>query len=341
MAENILHPVAEIKGIGQATATKLQKKGLYYSEQLLLLSPEDLFDWLKPAKGITIANLSTKLIPQARLLCVDGMNGQYAEGLVASGIKSYRDLVTSNAKTIYTLLEKKPPNGKKPELEEIISWQLSAARLIGTGLLFVTVIDESTRKRLPGVTVGISGLDPLIKAPVRLKTNDRGVGLLAGLLPARHTLELTAKGYLSFIAPFDIEASGGINLLIELKKGKHRPRVIDEFKGGIIDVIDQSATFKTKRVSLADLPKKPPAHVVEIEEKEVLLSSLWRRQTDNVIEVLTFMIKKSELPRKINKNSVLLPDKTGKYRISELSIIEFRRKNKIERFFEMRKGGQK
>lgn len=312
---------------------------MYYAEQLLSLPVDQVCVRFKSVKGITDHQLRNNYIPQARLLRVEGIDGQYAEGLVASGICTYRQIVTNDPKAILTMLEDRMEEGtipSVPELEDIVSWQLSAAKLIYTGMLFLIVIDKSSKKRLAGIKARIVGVDPLVKAPVAFESEERGIVVFDGLVPGQHTAVLMADGYLRHPATFVVEPDTSISMIIEMRKGIHKPRIIDEFEDGVIGVIGPHELIKSRRVDLSDLPKRPPAHVVEIKADEVLLSSLLRRKIDDVIEVLTFTLPKAELPRGIERGSVLLPQNDNKYKLSKKSILEFRNEFIAERLAQRR-----
>jgi len=53
MSISKLHPVSEIQGVGSATQQELEKKHVYYTEQLLSLPVDKVCAWLAPVKGIT------------------------------------------------------------------------------------------------------------------------------------------------------------------------------------------------------------------------------------------------------------------------------------------------
>ena len=339
MSISKLHSVSEIQGIGPATQQKLEKKHVYYTEQLLSLPVDQVCAWLKSVRGITDHQLRNNYIPQARLLRVEGIDGQFAEGLVASGISTYRRIVTTDTKAILTMLEDRMEEGtipSAPELEDVVSWQLNAAKLVATGLLLITIVDKSSKKRLAGVKARIVGLDPLVRAPVTFESNERGIIVFDGMVPGKHTVVLTAEGYLRHPITFMVKPDGGRSVRIELRPGTHKPRIVDEFDGGVISPIALHETIKSRRVDLNDLPVRPPVHVVEIRADDVLLSSLWRRKIDDVIEVLTFTLPKAELPRGIDKGSVLLPQNDDKYTLSKKSILEFRNEFMSERLAQRR-----
>jgi len=94
--------------------------------------------------------------------------------------------------------------------------------------------------------------------------------------------------------------------------------------------------IEVRRVEIDDLPERPPVRVTEIRENEILLSCLWRRRIDDVIEVRTFTLPKADLPRGIDKASVLLPKDDGKYALSKKSMLEFRNEFVCERLAERR-----
>lgn len=339
MSISTLHPVSEIQGIGPAIQEKLEERHVYYTEQLLSLPVDQVCAWLAPVPGITDHKLRNSYIPQARLLRVEGIDGQFAEGLVASGISTYRRIVTTDPKAILTMLEDRVQDGTipaVPELEDVISWQLNAAKLVATGMLLLTVIDKSSKKRLAGIKARIVGLDPLVRAPVTFESDERGIVVFDGLVPGKHTVVLTAEGYLRHPITFMVKPDSGRSVRIELRPGKHKPRIVDEFDGGVISPIALHETIKSRRVDLNDLPARPPVHVVEIQADDVLLSSLWRRKIDDVIEVLTFTLPKAELPQGIDKGSVLLPQNDDKYTMSEKSILEFRNEFIAERLAQRR-----
>jgi hypothetical protein len=119
---------------------------------------------------------------------------------------------------------------------------------------------------------------------------------------------------------------------MRLSKGARDPLVIDEFEGEMLGPIPDYATLKSKRVDVDELPVRPPAHVVEIRETETVLSSLWRRRVGHTIEVLTFLIENADLPSNIKEGAVLVPSSNGIYKLTDLSILEYRRLDNLEKF---------
>lgn len=334
MPKTTTHPVTEIQGIGPAIARDLASRNIVFAEDLLAVSAKEMAARVETVKRLTAHNLENNFIPQARFLRLDEINGQFAEGLVASGYRTYRDLVNSRTETIVGALSNRADEGlipAPPQPDEVISWQLAAAQRVGTGFLHLTVFDDATGKRLAGANVRINGLDSSIRTPVNRETEERGLAFFESLVPGRHTAVITADGYLRQAATFSIESDGAVQIRIRMKAGVHKPRVIDEFAGDAIHVIGRQDAVESRRVKIEDLDPRPPAHVIEVRKDTVLLSSIWRRKIDDIVEVLTFLLPEDELPANLSKGDVLIPQDNGKYELSDMTLLEYRKKFLSER----------
>jgi predicted flap endonuclease-1-like 5' DNA nuclease len=93
--------ITEIEGIGEATAEKLQAAGIVTVEDLLSMGAE--------AKGR--ADIASKsgltehkvlyLVGMADLIRINGIGGEFAELLKASGVDTVKELATRNAANLH------------------------------------------------------------------------------------------------------------------------------------------------------------------------------------------------------------------------------------------------
>lgn len=328
MAQSPLHPVAALEGIGSATHTRLARLGVRYAEQLLMFSTETVASWLQGVRGLTSENIRNYFIPQARFLRLANIDPQMAEGLVLTGMYTYRDVATCNLPTVRSILATLHTEGtidRVPTDDEITEWKLDAARLVAAGNALFQMIDKKTHRPVRDATVRVISTGPAIRTPVSAVSNKHGMAFVDGLVPGDHHATISGKRYRDVRVVFAASADKTKTLGVPLVKGRTRLRVADEFKGDFIQNL-KYAEIRPESVKLEILPFPPPVHVVEVRAKDVKVSSLLRRKENQIVRVFYFYLPKDRVPRGVARGQVLVPGQGGRYRRSRESIVEFRKK---------------
>jgi len=334
MSENKLHSVQELQGVGPVIAKKLEERSFCHAEEILSMRNQDLETWAEVIKGLSADKLRNEIIPQARMLLLDGMNGQIAEGLVRSGIKTLRDLVDLDAKTIVSRLEERAKEGVIPEAPDqamVIDWMLKAARLVGTGFLHLRVLDSKTKKPIAGVDVILTGRDPLVPAPWKVTTDRNGLAWFAGLIPGKHRASISKTGYKEQITISEIQPDLTANRRIYLTGGELSEVIVDEFDGEVIGNVSLSWKIQTHLTKLENFPKKPPVAIVKINEDEVTLCSIYRKRVNYDLHVYTFKMLKKDLPEGVKLYDILEPAEDGAYVSYDGNAADYRRDMELER----------
>lgn len=331
-----MHPITDIIGIDSSLEKELAKLGIIYTEDLLTLSTDFIIYYMESIKELTYNKLMYNFLPQARFLMIKNIDSRYSSALVESGFYFYRDMVNSSTKKIITLLKERKDEGMidtVPKKNSIIEWQLDSARRIGTGFFHITILDETSNNPIEGVEIRINNLDLKTRLSLVRTTEKNGLAIFEFLVPGKHRAFVTAKDYLRHTVTFEIEVNSAVRVLVKLIAGEHKPFIIDEFEGEAIHSIGLNDRILSRRVKFKDLNPLPPAHIIEIKESDVVLSSIWRRKIDEMIEVYTFILPKDKLPKDISLGDVVLPQSDGKYNKSNQTLLEFRRKFLMDRPF--------
>ena len=321
-----LTPLTEIEGIGEKLRNAMWKAGFYYAEDLIAESFEIVSGKLEPLKGLTRQNLYSKYIPQAKLLRIENMTGQFAEGLVKSGILNYRDLVYFSTETILNALESRKEEGLIPEVpsrELIIDFQLKAGRLVETGLVYMIIFQESNKKLLKNVKVQLIKNSTDTYTTGTYTSNVNGMLVIDGLCYGKYNVQIELDGYQS--KHFSLEFThdnAHKKIRVQLETGERTPLITDEFNNEVVNPM--GCEFKEVKVELNDLPAVPAVVVSKINNTTVTLISLWRKRVDNVLYYYTFNMDMNELPDQTKIEAVLIPDNSGKYGMTNLSMAEYR-----------------
>jgi predicted flap endonuclease-1-like 5' DNA nuclease len=118
--------VIDIEGVGETYAAKLQAAGITTVEDLLArgATPQGRKD-LEQATGIGHGFI-LKWVNHADLFRINGVAGQYAELLEASGVDTVPELALRNAENLYTKLvqvnEVKNLVNRVPSLTDVQTW---------------------------------------------------------------------------------------------------------------------------------------------------------------------------------------------------------------------------
>ncbi len=325
-------PLTEIEGIGKNTFEELVKSKCYFAEDFIAEPFETLITKISKVNGINANNLYGKYIPCAKLLRIEGMNGQIAEGLVASGITSYRDMVFFTTDAIEKAMIKRKEEGliqKAPSQMEIIKLQLQAGRLVESGFLHLTIFDGEDGKRLKKATVKLVRCTRGTYNTATYTTNKAGILAIDGLCYGSYTIQIRCAGYKNKSFPITFSASNHAQKIrIPIMKGSRKPIIVNEFDGVVLDPV--GCEIKEDKVQLADLPSLPPASVLSISSDKVTLLSLMRKKVDNVVYFFTYDMDVANLPKQTKEQDVLLPNDNGDYQLSDLSVAQFRVNRKKE-----------
>jgi hypothetical protein len=320
------HDITEIQGIGPATKTELASTGISKSEDLLCLPDAQLAGYLGNMARLTPENLLNLYIPQARFLRLSGMTGQYAEGLARSSFYTYRHLVNAGADQVLDGLLRRQQEGiipESPSAEIVLSWQLEAAKLLGTGLLYLTVQDAADETRIESATVRTNGLGFDSRVPIEFASDERGNVIIEGFQPGKHTIVVSKNGYKNGQSTFEIFSEQPTRVHIELSQGEHSPVVRDEREGDPLFIGPRSAVVE-RRVDKDYFAEPPPIRVIDVRATGVLVCSVLRRQVDDTIEALTFLLPQNELPNDIEVGDLLVIGEGNVYEDSGMSLVEYR-----------------
>ncbi len=141
-----LHPIDVLEGVTKARTESLAKRNFHYIEDLLSFPPEVVAKAIELVRGITAKHVQSQMVPQARLMQVDGVDAKLAQALVKVGTRTYRELATANPKALRTLLSNAGVRSP-PTLDEIEALQKAATPLICTSLLHITVVSGNKPRR--------------------------------------------------------------------------------------------------------------------------------------------------------------------------------------------------
>lgn len=312
--------VTEIQGIGVATAAELSSHHISYIEDLLALPESHMIIGLESVDGLNQENLRRNYLPQARFLRIDGIDGQYAEGLAASGFRTYRDIAFTDSSIIQRSLLEMIEIGRIPDSaaeSDITRWQLEAARLMQGGSVHVTVSNSQGPIESADVHINGNGFSGLSQA-IRLSTESQGKVFLDGIAPGSRQLAIAASGHQQTFVTVSFKAGSRTQIRVSLLMGEDKPLFeIDEFQGEIIPKIPSTAQVVNRAYELEQLPSVPVFFVYEIRKTTVVLHSLWYRLRNDEVEVPNITIEKTQITGEMKQRAVVYPVADGKFGIQE------------------------
>ena len=340
-------PIDEIEGIGPARKTALAGLGLNTIEDLLALPAAATGRLLAGLPGIGAELVLGSFVPQARLLRLDGMTGQFAEGLVASGYRTYNDLVLDSSTGIRAALAQRQSEGLIPDVPDealIVQWQLEAARKSQGGSLHIRVFDRASKAPLAGAVVRLNGTGKSDDTGrLRRETDENGLVFLDELGEGVHRVAVSADQHQSWLGTFAARPGSHARLLATLAPGADQPILqLDEFAGDVI--VAPSATdaivFDTLG-SIDEFPQAPPFQIVSFSAATdtVLLASLWKRKINDQITIYQLRQPRALLPAGAKKGDVVLRNADGSYRLVDGLTPGAFRQELVRRRFSAAAGG--
>ncbi len=124
-------PIKTIEGIAEERGTLLEEAGVFCVEDLLAANESLLWRDLKKNEGFPIASLATYL-GAARLMQVDGLDGQMAEALARAGRGSLQRLAAPAPSQIVEDIAAAKEAGVIPstiDVDTAVNWQKDALRV--------------------------------------------------------------------------------------------------------------------------------------------------------------------------------------------------------------------
>ena len=311
--KEVLTPVRDIEGIGQSIAATLQSRNVEFAEDLLALPESKIIRLLVDLERISENNLRSSFIPQARFLRIEGINGQYAEGLAILGWRSYAGLAFARAQTIVNGLQELVGQiPQAPSVEEVMAWNLAAAKMMMGGSVLVSVKDEQERA-LNDAEIRINGNGFTVHGtPITVHTNSHGKAFIDGIAPGVRHIRIELDGYRSAVVTVSFKSGSRSSIGVQMQAGPDEPlNVIDEFRGGILPSIPRTSVVVNRRYELDELPEVPVFFIHEIRNDTLELASLWLRKTNDVVEVPYIVVDIADVDGPVAVNSVVVPADGG------------------------------
>lgn len=292
-------PIETIEGIAEERGTLLKEAGVFCVEDLLAANESLLWRDLKKNEGFPIASLAT-YVGAARLMQVDGLDGQMAEALTRAGRGSLQRLAAPAPGQIVEDIAAAKEAGIIPstiDLDTAINWQKDALRV---GLM-ATVHGEVRDEKGPveGATVHVGHEKAL--------TDSQGRFWLPRLPEGSHTAVVTAAGHLRRELPVRTAVSRLTRATVTLEAGEQEAASLDESKGQPIRTFSSDDRIAMVDTELSALEEGAPLRVVRrMSNGTVRLVGLHRKRVGNRVEVSRLTVHANSVPDRFEKGDVLV-----------------------------------
>jgi hypothetical protein len=324
LAVTLSHPINELEGIGPVLAERLAQHGVIRTEDLLALPASSVVAWLQDITGITANGLVNSFIPQARFLRLPDMTAQFAEGLAASGYRTYRDLVMPSAKRVAGQLASRHEEGlipAVPDLDTIYRWQIDAGRRLCTGTIHLFIRDSASGAPISGVEARINGLGHSDDVtPIIRSATDDGFVFFEYLALTTHRVVFTAPDYVPTTLTCGFRYQPRLSFQVDLQPGGDdvdpaNTLYVDEFSGGIVlSIGPQDGIVLERYGSVDDLPAVPPFVISDDGDgPTVNLVSLWRRRHGDQIVVPVVRVPRDKVPATVSNGTVVERQSDGTF----------------------------
>jgi len=238
--ESLYKPTSLIDGIGPITEARYREAGIFAVSDLLT---HFIFRLVSGAK---LAQTEQPWFEVCLLLCVDGIDKDYADALVREDI-SIRKLDNLRADTILEKLSVHKTAGRLkelPKVEEIEWWRVRAARISSCPIIAVKFLDLSSARDNAKFRVEIAGKT--------IGTTPSGTALLYGVPSWTQSFKLYYLN--SFVDFVDMRKQGAP--FARVRRGYTAPVLAYERKPTIVGdqlIVPQGHRIEIERPALVDL----------------------------------------------------------------------------------------
>lgn len=248
-----MQELEKINGIGPAIAAKMAQFGIASVEELVAMRPNFAPQFADRVEGLSLRQLTQDFRPQARFMVLPGVTPEMASVLVASGYRTYRQVIFAEAAEIRQNLQHAPAGLASDG--EIILLQLACARAQSYDRAIVQVTDAEDGKPITNSTLTLRDASLLAWSTADTREGDaQGTIFSPALARGRqHRMFVDAPGYRR--TSLVMAAQGGLyhKVRIGLTKGVTQPDA-DEFLGQSLGIIPEGAFVTVSAIAAADVP---------------------------------------------------------------------------------------
>lgn len=267
MKKNV-HSISTIEGVGPSYKKAFKKKGIVFSEDLIVTKPSILKRRFNNQKEIQKKLKS--FITQAEFLQVTG-DKQLAEVFQKSGLQGLSELYAKSPQKLVDIVEAGKEKGLLKEsitLEDAFKIQKKAIETKFTSVFFGTLKDKNNK--------GISNA-PIYVNNRETKTNDDGKFFISRIAYGKHKIFIDAKGFNQMLFTKDFQLDRKVSNTIILTKGD---RKINRKNSNTLNPGDK---FKTTNLTIEDVTINDQYYITKrYKNGNVGLRSIQQKQSGNI-----------------------------------------------------------
>ena len=298
--------VIEIEGVGKTYAKKLANVEIYTIGDLVFIDPE--IEYTRLDSEIPLPNLK-KWKSMATFMQVPGINNQFAEALVRSGVLTLEDLFNPSPSGIVKKIEdayKKKIVPKKVDLLTVVEWQKEAIKLSYTSSINGLVFDSKTKNPIKGATV--SCFDKITA------TNKQGEFVLNLIPYGERSISVEKKNYYDFKMKIDIGLRPSKLKLFVTKSpdGFSSPVHASEYESQHVNVAPDD-TLIMKQKDLSEIPDGAYLQIMKFYKRKPMakLFSLSKYKIGQKVFIDIVKVDRSLIPKGVEERSILRKEKRG------------------------------
>lgn len=302
MVDTTWHDIETLNGVGPAIAERLAGVGIRHAEQLLGHPELQMVQFLEPIEGLTVQNLLGALIPQARLLRLEGLTEGEAIALANAG-HNFASLMLSDTERLASTLA---TAGHDVDTEHLLRARLSAAQRYQKGTLLVQVLNQD-RVAVPDAEVLI--VDPPQAGNAVAwthRTNEFGYALI----------EMIAAGNSQILAfDNDMAAHRSIPLVavprsLELVLTQEAPDGLtydEEIDGPVVSAVPASRLS----IDFVDIGDGTLLELVASGQDDAVLVEFYRKRFKLTWRWVTTRVQAGDLPEGVEPGALLRKSQDG------------------------------
>ncbi|MEO8512990.1 MAG: DUF4332 domain-containing protein [Ignavibacteria bacterium] len=328
MNSYLIKPVSILYGLGNKPAKSLKKISIYTVGDLLRVTSVAIHKALKDTIKIPVIESWRS---QANLLQTTGMTPVIANILVKGGIANVQYLSLTKFSNLKTILTAGAGGGAIPDDDQIVFWLTESTVICTKGSVCGTVTDVHS-KPIKNAEVKIGKISDL--------TDSRGRFRLIKI-PFRpaEKLVISHSNFFDFTVNTPSISSGyntidiqPFKLKIHFSRKKKKLEIINinEYLG---EEIESPQNYKRTSVDMKKQPLRPNdvfvVRTISEKTKDATLVSRFREVKNDKLQIYTWKVASSQLPRKAGEGSVLRYS-GGKFVLTSFNkgIKEFMMKSK-------------
>lgn len=321
-----MNDIEELRGIGPQTGEKLRQAGISTTEDLLILSVEELESISEIISGLPKKRVG-RYRTYAELMQVDGIDSKIAEYLFEIGITDLYIFGTLRPATVEQrlndYLESQGLAGEWVTRDKIVDWQKRALSIYYAGTISGQITDTEER--------ALSDVE-VITEWEQTYTNADGRFWLPVIVHAGEKLVIRATDYETIERRVKPSPDRVISCHFSLPPAPTEPEVVDEAMGGEIHDVTIANRLVFNDITVSSLePGTPLQFRGQTRDEGYRFQKLHRKRVGDEIIVDRVVLPAEALEEIPDRGTVFSWSENGLEK-DDRSILEFRRDTLLKKF---------